>query len=158
MQKQETTIAPQQGKQEMFLSSLADIAIYGGAAGSGKTFALLLEPLRHMANGEFGAVIFRRTRPQITLEGGLFDESGELYPLVGLKSTRPDGNFVWSHTNGFKITFDSIQYDANRFDWQGSQIPLLCYDELTHFSETVFWYLLSRNRSTCGVRPYVRAT
>lgn len=142
----------------MFLSTQADIAIYGGAAGSGKTFALLLEPLRHLANGEFGAVIFRRTRPQITLEGGLFDESGELYPLVGMKSTRPDGNFVWSHTNGFKITFDSIQYDANRFDWQGSQIPLICYDELTHFSETIFWYLLSRNRSTCGVRPYIRAT
>lgn len=43
-------------------------------------------------------------------------------------------------------------------DWQGAQIPFIGFDELTHFSERVWWYLLSRNRSVCGVRPYVRAT
>ena len=64
-----TEIRPQTGKQEQFLSTPADIAIYGGGAGSGKTWALLLEPLRHINNPKFGAVIFRRTYPQITNEG-----------------------------------------------------------------------------------------
>ena len=42
--------------------------------------------------------------------------------------------------------------------WQGSQIPLILFDELTHFSRKQFFYMLSRNRSTCGVKPYVRAS
>ena len=44
------------------------------------------------------------------------------------------------------------------YAWQGSEICLLEFDELTHFSEKTFFYMLSRNRSTCGVRPYVRAS
>ena len=42
--------------------------------------------------------------------------------------------------------------------YQGSQIPLIGFDELTHFDEGTFWYMLSRNRSTCGVKPYIRCT
>jgi hypothetical protein len=44
------------------------------------------------------------------------------------------------------------------YDWQGAQIPLICFDELTHFRAHQFFYMVSRNRSTCGVRPYIRAT
>ena len=43
-------------------------------------------------------------------------------------------------------------------NWQGSQIPLIAFDELTHFTQKQFWYMVSRNRSMCGVRPYIRAT
>ena len=60
-----TNLSPQPGPQTAFLSSSADIAIYGGAAGGGKTWALLMEPLRHLANAGFGAVIFRRTTVQV---------------------------------------------------------------------------------------------
>ena len=77
------SIRPQPGPQSTFLSSPADIAIYGGSAGGGKTWALLLEPLRHVGNRQFGAVIFRRETPQIRNKGGLWDESTALYPLVG---------------------------------------------------------------------------
>src|SRR5215467_12239907 len=78
-------IGPQEGPQSQFLATSADIAIYGGAAGGGKTFAELLEPLRHVGNKDFGAVIFRRTTPQITNEGALWDESIKLYPQLGAK-------------------------------------------------------------------------
>jgi hypothetical protein len=44
------------------------------------------------------------------------------------------------------------------YDWQGAQITLICFDELTHFTAHQFFYMVSRNRSTCGVRPYIRAT
>src|SRR5690349_11247031 len=73
-------IKPQEGFQTDFLSTPADIAIGGGAAGAGKTFAELLEPLRHKDNSNFTTVIFRRNVPQITMQGGLRDESLKIYP------------------------------------------------------------------------------
>jgi hypothetical protein len=68
-------IGPQPGPQTAFFASAADIAIYGGTAGGGETFAELLECSRHVHVPGFGAVIFRRTTPQIRNEGGLWDES-----------------------------------------------------------------------------------
>ena len=65
---QPRAIRPQPGPQETFLASPADIAIYGGAAGGGKTWALLMEPLRHVHNPKFGAVFFRRTTVQPSQE------------------------------------------------------------------------------------------
>ena len=149
-------IKPQPGFQTEFLSTPADIAIGGGAAGAGKTFALLLEPLRHSNNKDFGAVIFRRTSPQIRSEGGLWDTSNSVYPLIGAKPK--ETNLEWIFGSGSGIKFSHLEYEKNVLDWQGSQIPFIGFDELTHFSEKMFFYLLSRNRSTCGVRPYVRAT
>jgi predicted phage terminase large subunit-like protein len=51
-----------------------------------------------------------------------------------------------------------LEHEKTKLNWQGSQIPLIMFDELTHFSESQFFYLMSRNRSMCGVRPYIRAT
>jgi len=64
----------------------------------------------------------------------------------------------WYFPNGGKVKFAHLEHDGTVFDWQGSQLPLIVFDELTHFSKSQFWYMLSRNRSACGVRPYVRAT
>lgn len=149
-------IKAQPGPQSAFLSTSADIAIYGGSAGGGKSFGLLLETLRHSHNPNFGAVIFRKTTPEIKGEGGLWDESEKLYPLIGGRGSRH--NLKWAFPSGSKVTFSHMENDSDRFRWQGQQIPLIGFDELTHFSETVFWYMLSRNRSLCGVKPYIRAT
>lgn len=111
--------------------------------------------MRHVANPDFGAVIFRRTSPQITNEGGLWDESVKLYPLAG--GVPRTGCLDWRFPSGATITFAHLQHEETKLDWQGSQIALIGFDELTHFSAGQFWYLLSRNRSMCGVKPYIRA-
>ena len=150
-------IRPQPGPQEAFLSSPADIVIYGGAAGGGKSYALLMEPLRHITNDKFGAVIFRRNSKQITSQGGLWDTSMDLYPQCGgfpVKTPTP----TWRFPSGMKVSFDHMEDEKAVHKWQGSQIPLICYDELTHFSRHQFFYMLSRNRSASGVRGYVRGT
>jgi predicted phage terminase large subunit-like protein len=147
-------IRPQQGPQEQFLSTPADIAIYGGAAGGGKSWGLLVEPLRHIHNPNFGATIFRRTFKQVSQQGGLWDEASQLYPLLGAKSRDDE----WVFPSGARVKFAHLEHEKNKLDYQGAQIPLLGFDELTHFTRGQFFYLLSRNRTTCGVRPYVRAT
>lgn len=149
-------IKPQEGYQQIALSSAADIVIGGAAAYVGKTFALLLDPLRHIEIADFGGVIFRRTSVQIRNEGGLWDTSLKLYPICGAEPR--ESSLDWRFPSGAKIAFRHLEYEKNKFDWQGSQIPFLGFDELTHFTESMFFYLLSRNRSSCGVKPYVRAT
>lgn len=151
-----TIVAPQPGYQLNSLASSADIVIGGAAAGVGKTFGLLLEPLRHANNADFGAVCFRRTSPQIRAEGGLWDTSMSLYPAAGGKPR--ETTLDWTFPAGARVSFRHLQYERDIYDWQGAQIPLIMWDELTHFSEKMFFYMLSRNRSTCGVKPYVRAT
>ena len=68
-------IRPQKGPQEKFLATSADICIYGGAAGGGKTYGLLLEPLRYINNPLFNAAIFRKEYTQVTSPGGLWESS-----------------------------------------------------------------------------------
>jgi predicted phage terminase large subunit-like protein len=121
-----------------------------------KTWALLLEPLRHINNKDFGCVVFRRTYPQVTNPGGMWDESMSIYPLLNAKSRESDLSHEFS--SGAVIRFAHMQHEQNKNDWQGAQIALIEFDELPHFKRGQFFYMLSRNRSMCGIKPYVRAT
>jgi phage terminase large subunit len=151
-------LRPQAGPQERFLASPADIAIYGGAAGGGKSFALLMEPLRHMRRAGFNALLLRKNYVQLTLPGGLLDESTKMYsPIAGAKF-KSSPRTEWTFPDGASVSFSHLERDAELFKYQGAQIALIGFDELTHFTEKQFFYMLSRNRSACGVKPYVRAT
>ena len=149
-------IAPQLGPQEKFLACDADVVFYGGSAGGGKSFALLLNPLYHVANSKFGAVIFRRTTKQITAEGSLWDEASELYHGMGAKLNQSDLSATFP--SGMKVTFAHMEYEKDRFSWMGSQIPSICFDEITHFTWKQFSYMYSRNRSGSGVKSQIRGT
>jgi predicted phage terminase large subunit-like protein len=149
-------LKPQSDPQEEFLITDADIAIYGGAAGSGKSFALCLECLYHIDNPGFGAVLFRRTSKQVRAEGGLWDRSCEIFPVA--KASPKESILQWIFPSGAKVTFAHLEHEKDKYNWDGSQIPYIGFDELIHFSESQFFYMLSRNRSTCGVKPYIRAT
>lgn len=146
----------------MFLASSADIIIYGGAAGGGKTHGLLLSPLRYKNVKGYGCVVFRRNFNQIFAEGGLWDEAGKMY--YGIRGAGPKmsrNRWYFRDANGrvtSKVSFAHIERDEDVHKWQGAQICDVCFDELTHFSEYVFFYMLSRNRSVCGVRPSMKGT
>lgn len=149
-------IEAQPGPQTKFLQSNADIVFYGGSAGGGKTYALLLEPLYDIQNKDFGAVIFRRTTKQVTSEGGLWDTAVDVYSPLGAKPNQI--NLTLKFPWGSKVTFAHMEYEKNRLDWQGSQIPLIGFDEITHFTWKQFVYMLSRNRSASGAKSRIRGT
>jgi predicted phage terminase large subunit-like protein len=149
-------LQPQPGPQTTFLSTSADIAIYGGSAGGGKSYALLLEPLRHLENERFRGVIFRKTMPQIRNEGGLWEESVKLYSLV--QGEPLESKLKWNFESGMSMRFSYLEYDKDCKQWQGAQVPFFGFDEVTHFTEYQFTYMMSRLRSDSGVPGYIRAT
>lgn len=149
---------PQEGPQTAFFDCTADICVYGGAAGGGKSTALLMEPLKHVHNPDFGAVIFRRTYAQITKQGALWDESRKIYPLHDPDASENQTGHTWTFPSGAKIGFAHFQHESDLDDWRGAQIPLIEIDQVEQFTEGQFWGLVERNRSTCGVRPYMRCS
>lgn len=155
-------IAPQPGFQTAFLSSPADIVIGGGAAGAGKSYALLMEALRHVGNPGFRSVIFRRTIPQIKNSGGLWDTSKEMYLKLrdgaGRAPVPTDNPPKWKFPSGATLQFSHLEHEQDKYTWDGAQIAFLAFDELIHFTPSQFWYLVGRNRSASGVKPYIRAT
>ena len=82
MMTEQLIFQPQNGKQCAFLSSEADITIYGGSAGSGKSFGLLLDAARLVDTPAYNAVIFRREIRMLSQAGGLYAESQKIYPYL----------------------------------------------------------------------------
>lgn len=153
-------IKPQAGPQEDFLSCEADICFYGGQAGGGKTWSLIVEPLRHFDVHGFKALTFRRSGVEIRSPGGLWDASQELYNQLDpeIKPIPREQQLDWKFPSGSTIKFAHLMNDNTIYEYQGTEICFLGFDEITHFTFKQFSYLLSRNRSTCGIKPYVRAT
>lgn len=151
-----TVIKPQEGFQTKALQTSADIAIVGGSAGGGKTALLLMEAARWHFVENYGAVIFRRTYTEVTQQDGLWDQSKKFYEPLGGQSNE---TFLrWSFDSGSRISFSHLQHESDLKTHQGAQYAFIGFDELTHFTRKEFVYLMSRNRSVCGVDPVIRAT
>ena len=149
-------IQPQPGPQELFANCQADIAIYGGQAGGGKSWSLIFEPLKYMDMGNANASIFRRTFSDITNQGGLWDEAMQMYPEIGGKPNK--ANYSFTFDSGMQIKFCHLQSEDDKYNYKGAQIAIIMFDELTSFTESQFWYLMSRNRTKSNIKPYIRAT
>jgi predicted phage terminase large subunit-like protein len=149
-------IQPQPGPQTMALQSCADILLFGGGAGGGKSFFLLLDPLYEYNNPRFNSVVFRRNTTQVRNPGGLWDDSFEVYSKIN--GHPREASLQWEMPSGMGVKFAHLENEKTVYDWQGAQVPHIGFDELTHFTEKQFWYMLSRNRSMSGVPGRIRAT
>lgn len=147
-----------QPRQMEFATTDADICVFGGAAGGGKTRALIYDPIAkgHYENPGFGGIIFRENFPEIDEVGGPWDEATSIYPWLGARGII--GHHEWRFPSGAKMGFRHLDNEEAKYKYKGSQICYLAFDEVDRISESRFWYLTSRNRSTCGIRPYIRAT
>jgi len=147
--------APQE-KQRQFQERPEYEALYGGAAGGGKSDALLAEALRQVHIPHYRGIIFRKTFPQLS---ELLDRSKEIYRPAYPRARYHHTEHVWIFPSGAKIYFGSMQYAKDRTNYQGKRYDFIAFDELTHFTWEEYSYLMSRNRpGGPGTRVYIRAT
>lgn len=145
-----------QPKQAAFMARPEYEALYGGAAGGGKSDALVVEALRQVGIPHYKALIVRKTYPQLA---ELIDKSLNYYPRAYPKARYNASAHTWNFPSGAKILFGSMQYTKDRTRYQGQAYDFIGFDELTHFTWDEYSYLFSRNRPNGpGTRVYIRAS
>lgn len=128
--------------------------LYGGAAGGGKSDALLVEALRQVDVPNYKALIMRKTFPQLS---ELIERSRWIYGRVFPRARYNASEHVWRFPAGALIRFGSLQHPQDRFNYQGQQYDLIEFDEATHFTADEIEFLKSRNRpSGPDTRVYMR--
>tara|TARA_R100000655_G_scaffold79540_1_gene118992 strand:- start:222 stop:1898 length:1677 start_codon:yes stop_codon:yes gene_type:complete len=146
-----------EGPQENFLAAGETDVLYGGSAGGGKSYAMLVDPLRYAHRAAHRALILRRSMPELR---ELIDKSRELYPKAFPGCKYREVEKLWNFPSGAKIEFGFLERDADVYRYQGQAYSWIGFDEITHLPTEFSWnYLASRLRTTdAEIVPYMRCT
>ena len=148
---------PNEGPQTDFLAAPQIDVLYGGAAGGGKSYAMLVDPLRYAHRAAHRALILRRSMPELR---ELIDKSRELYPQAFHGCKFREVEKLWNFPSGAKVEFGFLERDADVYRYQGQAYSWIGFDEITHLPTEFAWnYLASRLRTTDSeITPYLRCT
>ena len=148
---------PNDGPQTDFLAAPERDVLYGGAAGGGKSYAMLIDPLRFAHRAAHRALILRRSMPELR---ELIDKSRELYPKAFPGCKYKEVEKLWNFPSGAKVEFGFLERDADVYRYQGQAYSWIGFDEITHLPTEFGWnYLASRLRTTDPeITPYMRCT
>jgi hypothetical protein len=149
--------AANEGPQEAFLASGEKDVLYGGSAGGGKSYAMIVDPLRFAHRAAHRALILRRSMPELR---ELIDKSRELYPKAFPGCRYREVEKLWNFPSGAKIEFGFLERDADVYRYQGQAYSWIGFDEITQLPTEFSWnYLSSRLRTTDSeITPYMRCT
>ena len=146
-----------EGPQTDFLAADEKDVLYGGAAGGGKSYAMLVDPLRYAHKKAHRALILRRSMPELR---EMIDKSRELYPQAFPGAKFREVEKLWNFPSGAKIEFGFLERDADVYRYQGQAYSWIGFDEITHLPTEFSWnYLASRLRTTDPeIKTYLRCT
>ncbi len=155
--QEEVIFKANEGPQEDFLAAGETDVLYGGAAGGGKSYAMLVDPLRYAHRSAHRGLILRRSMPELR---ELIDKSRELYPKAFQGCKYREVEKMWTFPSGAKIEFGFLERDADVYRYQGQAYSWIGFDEITHLPTEFAWnYLASRLRTTDpDIVPYMRCT
>lgn len=147
--------------QSVFLLSPQREVMFGGAAGGGKSVAILSAALQYVDVPGYSALIIRRTFPSLFQPGALIPLSHEW--LQGTDAHWNGTDRQWRFPSGATLNFGYLDTDLDKFQYQGAAYHFIGFDELTQFPESSYLYLFSRNRrsnasAAAGVPLRVRST
>lgn len=142
-------------KQTIFAALDCLEALYGGAAGGGKSDALLAMALEYVDHPGYAALLLRRTFKDLSLPGALLDRAREW--LAGADVHWNDKEKKFTFPSGAKLVFGYLESEADKYQYQSSEFQFIGFDEATQFSETQYTYLLSRLRRLAGVQVPLRS-
>ena len=146
VQDSEVVFQPNAGPQEEFLAASEQDVLYGGAAGGGKSFALLADPLRYCHNPNMRGLLLRRTLDELT---ELIDKSRQLYTKAFPGAKFRESKSTWVFPSGATIWFTYLDRDKDVTRFQGQAFNWIGIDEITQYPTPYVWdYLRSRLRST----------
>lgn len=145
---------PNKGPQTDFLATGAYEALYGGAAGGGKSEALLMAALRNIHHAGYRGLLLRRTFPE--LKRSLIERSFHWYGIAGGRPIM-SGQPQWRFGPATAIEFGHVQREEDVHDYQSAEYQFIGFDELTHFTKNQYVYMLSRARSSKGIPVRIRA-
>jgi hypothetical protein len=124
-------------------------AFYGGAAGGGKSSALLMAALRYVDIPNYAAILFRKTFTELALPEALIARSHEW--LAGSDARWNGGDYRWTFPSGATLSFGYLQSKNDRYRYQGAAFQFIGFDEATHFDEDEYRYLFTRLRRPSGI-------
>ena len=148
---------PNEGPQTDCLAAGEKDVLYGGAAGGGKSYAMLVDPLRYAHRKAHRALILRRSMPELR---EMIDKSRELYPQAFPGAKFREVEKLWNFPSGAKVEFGFLERDADVYRYQGQAYSWIGFDEITHLPTEFSWnYLASRLRTTDPeIQTYLRCT
>ena len=148
---------PNAGPQTEFLAAGEREVLYGGAAGGGKSYAMLADPLRFMGHPSFSGLLLRHTNEELR---ELVWKSQEMYPKIWPGIKWSERKMQWTAPSGARLWFSYLDRDDDVLRYQGQAFSWIGFDELTQWHTPFAWdYMRSRLRSTAPDLPvYMRAT
>lgn len=156
-QEREVVFQPNPGPQTDFLAASEREVLYGGAAGGGKSYGLLADPMRYFHNKNFNGIILRRTNDELR---ELIWKSQEMYPKIYPGAKWQEKKSQWVFPSGAKLWMTYLERDEDVLRYQGLAFSYIAFDELTQYATPFAWnYMRSRLRTTDPELPlFQRAT
>lgn len=156
--KPKAKFAPTSYKQALFMNSESFMCVFGGSAGSGKTYTSLMRFLRYIHDSNFVGYVFRTNATDLKKQGGAFPTAVKMFTEFDPRVTYTQQPMVIKFPSGASISFTGMDDEAGRKAIHGIEISAAMVDEAANMLEEDIWWIISRLRTNADMKPNIWLT